>query len=62
MTVTIAPMKVQIADSVLDDLRQRLERTRWPGEVPGTGWQRGIDLGYLKELVRRLFRPLRKLS
>jgi len=51
MAVTITPMKVQIPQAVLDDLRQRLERTRWPGEIPGTGWQRGTDLSYMKELV-----------
>ncbi|HEX8051362.1 MAG TPA: epoxide hydrolase [Thermoleophilaceae bacterium] len=35
----------------LDDLAERLARTRWPDEMPGTGWDRGVPLGYLRELA-----------
>ena len=35
----------------LDDLHERLIRTRWPDELPGVGWSRGVPLGYLKELT-----------
>ena len=45
------PFTIRIADEVLDDLRERLARTRWPDEVPGAGWQYGTDLGYLQQLV-----------
>ncbi|MEE3372054.1 MAG: epoxide hydrolase N-terminal domain-containing protein [Planctomycetota bacterium] len=47
----IEPMKIAVPQPVLDDLRQRLERTRWPAEVPETGWSRGVDLKYMKDLV-----------
>jgi pimeloyl-ACP methyl ester carboxylesterase len=47
----IRPFRVEIPQADLDALRQRLARTRWPGEVPGTGWSRGVPLGYLKELA-----------
>jgi hypothetical protein len=40
-----------IPQAALDDLHRRLEDTRWPSELPGVGWQRGVPLGYLKELV-----------
>lgn len=30
MKVTIKPMKVEVPHSQLDDLRRRLENTRWP--------------------------------
>src|SRR5205814_9582302 len=41
-----------VDDGVLDDLRQRLERTRWPDEpADGTDWKYGTDLGYLKGRV-----------
>jgi epoxide hydrolase len=30
--------------SDLDDLKDRLRRTRWPIEVPGTGWSREVPL------------------
>jgi epoxide hydrolase len=35
----------------IDDLRDQLARTRWPDELPGIGWSRGVPLTYLKELV-----------
>jgi epoxide hydrolase len=42
---------VEVSDKALNDLRDRLDRARWPGEVPGAGWSRGVPLGYLKELA-----------
>jgi pimeloyl-ACP methyl ester carboxylesterase len=47
----IRPFRVNIPQEDLDDLRERLARTRWPGELPGVGWDRGVPLGYLKELA-----------
>lgn len=35
---------------VLVDLRERLSRTRWPGEVNDVGWRQGTELGYLRRL------------
>ena len=45
------PFTINIPDSVLDDLKARLERTRWPDELPGTEWDYGTNMTYLKELV-----------
>src|SRR5262249_46049414 len=42
---------INIPQADLDDLRDRLARTRWPDELPGVGWSRGVPLGYLKELA-----------
>jgi len=36
---------------VLADLKQRLARARFPGEIPGSNWDYGTNLAYLKELV-----------
>jgi epoxide hydrolase len=47
----IRPFRIDIPQADLDDLRQRLHRTRWPDELPGVGWSRGVPLGYLKELA-----------
>jgi pimeloyl-ACP methyl ester carboxylesterase len=47
----IRPFRVDIPDTDLDDLRDRLARTRWPDELPGAGWSRGVDLAYLQELA-----------
>src|SRR3569833_924363 len=46
----IEPFSVQVPDDVLDDLRARLARTRWPDQIPGTGWEYGTELAYLQEL------------
>ena len=35
---------------MLADLRERLARTRWPDQIPGTGWEYGTELAYLKQL------------
>ena len=47
----IRPFRIDIPQPDLDDLRDRLARTRWPDELPGVGWTRGVPLGYLKELA-----------
>ena len=47
----IVPFKIQVPDAVLADLKQRLTRTRFPGEIPDVGWDYGTNLAYLKELV-----------
>ncbi|GAB2804700.1 epoxide hydrolase family protein [Streptomyces daliensis] len=49
---SISPFRVSIPQDELDDLHARLDRTRWPDELPGVGWAYGIPRGYLKELVR----------
>ena len=45
------PFKIAVDDGVLDDLRRRLEDTRWPEEITSSGWDYGSNLDYLKELV-----------
>jgi epoxide hydrolase len=47
----IRPFRIDIPQADLDDLRERLERTRWPDEISGVGWSRGVPLDYLKELA-----------
>lgn len=44
------PFKIAIPDETLDDLKQRLENTRWPEEVENAGWDLGMPLSYLKEI------------
>jgi pimeloyl-ACP methyl ester carboxylesterase len=45
------PFTIDIDQSILDDLKQRLSNVRWPDEVPENNWQYGTDLAYLKSLV-----------
>ena len=42
---------VDVPEPVLDDLRVRLRRTRYPDEIPGSAWEYGTNLVYLKGLV-----------
>lgn len=47
----IEPFRIAVPDAVLDDLRERLARTRFPDEIVGSGWTYGTDLAYLRDLV-----------
>jgi pimeloyl-ACP methyl ester carboxylesterase len=48
---TIRPFRIEVPDAAQADLRERLERTRWPSELPGLGWKRGVPRDYLQELA-----------
>jgi pimeloyl-ACP methyl ester carboxylesterase len=50
-TDTITPFRIDIPQAAIDDLRDRLARTRWPAQVPGTGWERGVPVDFLRELA-----------
>ena len=43
--------RIEIPQSDIDDLKHRIAATRWPEEIPGVGWDRGVPLEYLKELA-----------
>ena len=47
----IQPFRIDIPQAQLDDLAARLARTRWVEGLPGTGWERGVPTGYLKDLA-----------
>jgi pimeloyl-ACP methyl ester carboxylesterase len=47
----IDPFQVHVLQPVLDDLRERLARTRWPDEVAGAGWDYGASLASMQDLV-----------
>jgi pimeloyl-ACP methyl ester carboxylesterase len=41
---------VEIPENELRDLRERLERTRWPEEATVEDWSQGVPRGYLRDL------------
>lgn len=45
------PFQINVPDTVLTDLKERLARTRWPIEPQGRPWQYGTDLNYLRDVV-----------
>jgi hypothetical protein len=50
-TNEMRPFRIDIRQAELDDLRDRLDRVRWTGELPGVGWDHGVPVGYVKELA-----------
>lgn len=49
--MNIQQFEVHIPDTLLHDLEERLALTRWPDEIPDSGWTYGTNLGYPKELI-----------
>ena len=47
----IRPFRIEIPQADVDDLHERLRRTRFPGQLPGTGWERGVPADYLEALA-----------
>jgi hypothetical protein len=47
----IRPFRIDIPQRDVDDLHDRLARTRWPNDLPGSGWERGVPGGYLHDLA-----------
>jgi pimeloyl-ACP methyl ester carboxylesterase len=45
------PYALAIDAAAIDDLKQRLARTRWPDQAPGPAWATGTDLSWLKSLT-----------
>jgi microsomal epoxide hydrolase len=50
MNDDVRPFDITTPEADLDDLRERLARTRWPDQIPGSGWDYGTDLEYLQDL------------
>lgn len=47
----ITPFEIKATDSELEDLKRRLENTRWPDPEPVGDWSQGTPLAYLQEVV-----------
>ena len=51
MSEEITPFRIDIPQEQLDDLRDRLDRTRWPAALPGDDWDTGVPISWLRELA-----------
>ncbi len=49
--MSVTPYAIDVAPSVIDDLRDRLRGTLWPDQVEGAGWAYGTELGFLRGIV-----------
>ncbi|WP_034593286.1 epoxide hydrolase family protein [Hamadaea tsunoensis] len=43
---------LDVPSAALDDLRDRLRRTRWPEPATAPGWTQGVPVEYLRDLCR----------
>src|SRR6266700_436815 len=50
--MSVTPFRIEIPEADLADLRQRLERARWPEPETVTDWSQGVPLAYQQELCR----------
>jgi pimeloyl-ACP methyl ester carboxylesterase len=51
VTDNIERFEIRVDDADLDDLRDRLARTRWTDQIDGTDWDYGIPVDYVRDLV-----------
>ena len=51
MSDDIHPFHIAIPDPDVEDLHERLSRTRRPHALPGVGWERGVPADYLEQLL-----------
>ncbi|MAE94058.1 MAG: epoxide hydrolase [Deltaproteobacteria bacterium] len=51
MSDTIQPFQIQASDEQLEDLRRRLQNTRWPDAETPDDWSQGIPLAYVQEVT-----------
>lgn len=49
----LRPFRVAVPDADLDDLRQRLARTRWPDPETVADWSQGVRVEHARALVAR---------
>ena len=47
----IRDFTIRVEEDVLEDLSRRLERSRLPDQIPGSGWDYGSDRAYMDELL-----------
>ena len=40
----VQPFKINVPEAKLQDLKARLERTRWPDEISDSQWDYGTDM------------------
>lgn len=48
--MSIDPFSIPSFEHEPESLRSRLRQTRWPDEVPDSGWQYGINQEFVKDI------------
>ena len=50
MTDKVEPFSVDVPSAAIDDLHERLRRTRWADPAPVQDWSQGVPVSYLQDL------------
>lgn len=48
--MSIQPYTIFVSPFIIEDLRERLGRARWPDEIPNSGWEYGTNMAWLKDI------------
>ncbi len=51
MSESIQPFRIEIPETDIEDLHDRLAHARWPDRLPGADWTRGVPPNYLRQLA-----------
>ncbi len=51
MSGGVEPLVIDVEESALDDLRNRLALARWPAEIDDAGWDYGTEQAFLRTVV-----------
>lgn len=51
MSTSVTPFRLEVPQSDIEDLQQRLRRTRWPDRETADAWEQGVPLAKARELV-----------
>ena len=51
MSDNFTPLVISVGDDEIADLKERLERTRWPDHLPDAGWDYGFDANLVRNLA-----------
>ena len=52
MSDSIESFVISVTDEEIEDLKDRLGKTRWPDHLPNVGWDYGVDADWIKELAK----------
>ena len=52
MSEEIHPFTISVNEDQISDLNARLNATRWPDQIPDSGWDYGCDQVWLKDLAQ----------
>jgi pimeloyl-ACP methyl ester carboxylesterase len=50
--MSVEPFSIPFSQQAVNDLQDRLRRTRWLDEIPGSAWEYGVGIQFLQEICK----------